>query len=109
MSVPLGKRPSGAGGPRPTKEQLRLAHVRARATGESLAHVLSVFMGGGRYGEETGAAPTGPEAPLRPEPQEPSGSSGAPAQAEPEVGGAEQLAPVIPLSRAARGDRPGRS
>jgi hypothetical protein len=95
MSVPLGKS-SGTGGPKPTEHQLAMARVRARATGESLSHVLSVFMGGGRHGEEPGAPSTGPEAPLA---DGGPGTSGTGRDDEE----SEQLAPVIPLSRAARG------
>lgn len=96
MSVPLGRQP-GRGGPKPTEHQLAMARVRARATGESLSQVLSVFMGAGRHGEETGAESTGPEAPLADGGPGPSGT-------DRDDEGPEQLAPVIPLSRAARGN-----
>ncbi|QPP08427.1 hypothetical protein G4Z16_20770 [Streptomyces bathyalis] len=96
MSVPLGKS-SGQGGPRPTEQQLAMARVRARVTGESLSHVLSVFMGAGRHGAESGAASTGPEAPLA------DGGAG-PSGTDRDEEDSAQLAPVIPLSRAARGD-----
>ena len=96
MSAPLGKQ-SGGGGPRPTEHQLAMARVRARVTGESLSHVLSVFMGGGRHGQEPGAPSTGPEAPLADGGSSPAGTDGDEADSA-------QLAPVIPLSRAARGN-----
>ena len=88
MSIPLG-RPSGSDAPKPTAHQLAMARVRARTTGESLAHVLSVFMGAGRNGEQPGTPSTGPEAP----------HSGTDAEGEDPA----RLAPVIPLSRASRG------
>lgn len=102
MIAPLGEEPSRRGGvPGPTEHQLRMAEVRSRATGESFEHVLSVFMGVGRYGDVSTAS--GAEHGTR---------SGAPltdASAVPPVPGAEEpeaaIAPVIPLSRAARGRR----
>ena len=90
MSAPLGKgEGASGGGRRPTEHQLQMARVRARATGESVAHVLSVFMGGGRNGLEAVAGATGPEAPLTGEPEAWEGTESP-----------EPLAPVIPLSRA---------
>jgi hypothetical protein len=71
-----------------------MARIRARATGESVAHVLSVFMGVGRHGAESGAGATGPEAPL-------TGDTAGPCeQAGSATEGSEQLARVIPFSRA---------
>ncbi|OEU87029.1 hypothetical protein DB35_26080 [Streptomyces abyssalis] len=102
MSAPLRNENSGQGGsgaaPRPTEHQMRMARIRAAATGESLSQVLSVFMGAGRHGEEAGAPPTGPEAPLAADPSDPSDPAATDAEAP------EQLAPVIPLTREARGD-----
>lgn len=93
MSAPLGKgEGASGGGRRPTEHQLQMARVRARATGESVAHVLSVFMGGGRNGLEAVAGATGPEAPLT---DDPAGGSGAGA-------GTEPMARVIPLWSASR-------
>ncbi|SCK10170.1 hypothetical protein [Streptomyces sp. WMMB 322] len=92
MSASPGE-PSGRGGaPRPTEHQLAMARVRARTTGESLSHVLSVFMGAGRYGKEPGGPSTGPEAPLADGGACPSGTG--------REEDAARLAPVIPLLRA---------
>lgn len=88
MNVPLGKGNTG-GGRRPTEHQLRMARVRARTTGESVAHVLAVFMGVGRHGPAASSGATGPEAPLTGEPEAWEGTESP-----------EPLAPVIPLSRA---------
>lgn len=100
MSVPLGKGNSGSGsGRRPTEHQLQMARVRARTTGESVAHVLSVFMGEGRDGPEARTGATGPEAPL----------TGGPGPHGEGAEGPERLAPVIPLSRARGKDEPGPS
>ena len=68
MNVPWARANSG-GGRRPTEHQLQMARVRARTTGESVAHVLSVFMGAGRHGPAASAGATGPEAPLTGEPE----------------------------------------
>jgi hypothetical protein len=96
MSAPLGKgEGASGGGRRPTEHQLQMARVRARATGESVAHVLSVFMGGGRSGLEAVAGATGPEAPLTDDPAGGPGGSGGGA-------GTEPMARVIPLWSASR-------
>jgi hypothetical protein len=103
VSAPLGKEQSGRsgrGGARPTEHQLQRARIRAGVTGESLSHVLSVFMGVGRYGEAAGAPATGPEAPL---PHGPPGPADPADRAGPdEADGTAELARVIPLSRGAR-------
>lgn len=99
MSVPLGAA-FGGGGPRPTELQLRQARIRARTTGESLAHVLAVFMGMGRHGADSGAPASGPEAPLADGPSGPSGPAGPTGPADQEADGSARLARVIPLSRA---------
>ncbi|NLU75773.1 hypothetical protein HCC61_24500 [Streptomyces sp. HNM0575] len=128
MSVPLGARPvAAAGGPRPTEHQLRLAHERARMTGESVARVLSVFLGGGRYGEAAvdaagaadaaagaggGAGAPSVAGPLvtsgPPGPAAPAGRDGREGSDGQDTGGAGEFADVIPLSRA-RGRRSGGS
>ncbi|HWM39923.1 MAG TPA: hypothetical protein VNS49_22710 [Streptomyces sp.] len=79
MNVPLGKDSQGPAR-RPTQHQLEAARIRARTTGESLAHVLSVFMGEGRDGT----------------PEDADEPPGAAADSE------QPTAPVIPLSRARR-------
>lgn len=95
MSAPLGKKAASGRGRRPTEHQLQMARIRARTTGESVAHVLSVFMGAGRYGAEPGDEATGPEAPPVAGTADGRGDGGGT--------GADRLAPVIPISRAARG------
>lgn len=114
MSVPLGKGDAGCGGPAPTEYQLRLARVRAAATGESLSRVLAVFAGVGRHGEEADGPRTGPEASTAHGPPGPAAdqeadgpgrsASGRSASGRSAAGrsGSERLAPVIPLTRAAR-------
>jgi hypothetical protein len=109
VNVPLGQGAEpGQGGPRPTAHQLRMAHVRADATGESLSHVLSVFMGVGRHGEQT-AAVAEPVAAAADGPFDTSGPPGPAAPAGQDTGGTvkygekgeheatEELATVIPL------------
>ncbi|WP_216311706.1 hypothetical protein [Streptomyces nanshensis] len=98
MSVPLGDDSSRrrGDGPQPTAHQIRMASIRAEATGESLDQVLSVFMGGGRHGTDH-----------EPQPVSETESGPAPASAPdpvPASDDAARLADVIPLSRA-RGTR----
>lgn len=83
----------GSGGRLTEYELRRLAQVRAEATGESVADVLRVFQGRGRYGPVS----TATEAEQEPE----AGAAGADScalQDDPAAG----LAPVIPLARARR-------
>lgn len=102
MSTPLGREREQPerDGPRPTEHQLRMAHIRAGVTGESLSQVLAVFMGAGRYGEQPGAPGTEPELPLAHGQSEP---SAPPDRGTDDGDGSARLARVIPLSRAARG------
>jgi hypothetical protein len=100
MSAPLGENSPGGDGRqsrRPTEHQLQMARIRARTTGESVEQVLSVFMGGGRHGQEAGSGPTGPEAVVS---GEVAGTYGHLGEAR-DGDEAEHLARVIPLSRAA--------